>query len=75
MGLPRREHYPFYEVNRVDIVAILGRNWTTFGGGYVSTDTLETKVILAEDFESANRFGEQQQQRRGAAHPRCCQRL
>ena len=52
-----RRTYPFYEVNRVDIDGNPDTELDhTFGGGYVSTDALETKVILAEDFESANRF-------------------
>ncbi|MEC7950668.1 MAG: hypothetical protein VX190_04850 [Bacteroidota bacterium] len=52
-----RRTYPFYEVNRVDIDGDPGTELDhAFGGGYVSTDALETKVILAEDFESANRF-------------------
>ena len=52
-----RRTYPFYEVNRVDLDGDPETELDhAFGGGYVSTDALETKVILAEDFESANRF-------------------
>ncbi|HAT47729.1 MAG TPA: hypothetical protein DCS71_02285 [Flavobacteriales bacterium] len=52
-----RRTYPFYEVNRVDLD---GEPTTeidhVFEGNYVNTQALQTKVILAEDFESANRF-------------------
>ena len=52
-----RRTYPFYEANRVDLD---GEPTTeidhVFEGNYVNTQALQTKVILAEDFESANRF-------------------
>ena len=52
-----RRTYPFYEVSTVDVD---GNSETeesvAFAGGYVDTEALSTKVILAEDFESANRF-------------------
>ena len=64
-----RRTYRYYDVNTVS----LDGDPTTvesvdFGGGYVDHSGLTTKVILAEDFESANRFvaGAQQQRR---SHP------
>ena len=52
-----RRVYPFYEANVIDVD---GDPMTTegvdFGGGYINTEGLQTAVILAEDFESANRF-------------------
>ena len=52
-----RRPYRYYDVNTV----ILDGDPATvesveFGGGYVDHSGLTTKVILAEDFESANRF-------------------
>ena len=52
-----RRPYRYYDVNTVS----LDGDPTTvesvdFGGGYVDHSGLTTKVILAEDFESANRF-------------------
>ena len=52
-----RRVYPFYEAHQIEVdgdpetVESIG-----FVGGYVDTEGLTTKVILAEDFESANRF-------------------
>ncbi len=52
-----RRPYPFYEAQ---VVTIDGDPSTPesvdFQGGYVDTEALSTKVTLAEDFESANRF-------------------
>ena len=52
-----RRTYPFYEVTRIETDGDPSTELdVAFGGGYVNTDALSTKVILAEDFESANRF-------------------
>ena len=52
-----RRTYPFYEVTRIETDGDPSTEMdVAFGGGYVNTDALSTKVILAEDFESANRF-------------------
>ena len=52
-----RRTYPFYDVN---VVTVDGNPSTEevvdFQGGYVDTEALTTTVLLAEDFESANRF-------------------
>lgn len=52
-----RRVYPFYEVNTValdgDPATSIEHN---FGGGYVDNESRQTVVLLAEDFESANRF-------------------
>lgn len=52
-----RRVYPFYEVQKVSLDGdAMTEVDVDFGGGYVEGDGLSTKVILAEDFESANRF-------------------
>jgi hypothetical protein len=52
-----RRPYPFYEANVVDLDGDAQTELDhAFGGGYVDTEALTTHVILAEDFETANRF-------------------
>ncbi len=52
-----RRPYPFYEVNEVTVDGDPSTlEFHDFGGGYVDNGVLTTMVILAEDFESANRF-------------------
>ena len=52
-----RRTYPFYEVSTVTVDGDpTTEEVVDFAGGYVDTEALTTKVILAEDFESANRF-------------------
>lgn len=52
-----RRTYPFYEVSTVTVDGDpTTEEVVDFAGGYVDTEVLTTKVILAEDFESANRF-------------------
>ena len=52
-----RRVYPFYDVQRVSLDGDPSTQMdVAFGGGYLDGDGQTTKVILAEDFESANRF-------------------
>ena len=52
-----RRVYPFYDVERVSLDGDPSTQMdVAFGGGYIDGEGQTTKVILAEDFESANRF-------------------
>ena len=52
-----RRVYPFYDTQRVSLDGDPSTQTdVAFGGGYIDGEGQSTKVILAEDFESANRF-------------------
>ena len=52
-----RRVYPFYDVERVSLDGDPSTQTdVAFGGGYIDGEGQTIKVILAEDFESANRF-------------------